>query len=162
MKGLKFHASMSALLIVAGFGLFASSADSAVLPGSAGRQYDNEGCWSVYYSDVVNNCGSGTTNTQKWLVPVAISVFGTYNVRAKVYGQFLQTGAWASCAAVSFDGGLYTVSSRGTTSTSTAGDQELNLGTVFTGWFTGGSYTATYFDCDVTFGGRIDSVNYWQ
>lgn len=162
MKGLKFHGLMSALLIAAGFGLFASPADSAVLPGTAGRQYDNNGCWSVSWSEAINNCGSGTTNTQKWLVPIEIPAFGTYNVRAKVYGQFLQTGAWASCAAVSWDGAGYVVSSRGTTSTSAASVQELNLGTVPTGWTTGGSYTATYFDCDVTYGGRISAVTYWQ
>ena len=111
MKVLKVHGLMSALLIVVGFGMFASSADSAVLPGSAGRQYTDESCWSVYYSAVINNCGSGTTNTQKWLVPVAIPAFGTYNVRAKVYGQFLQTGAWASCASrmcsISRAGGVF-------------------------------------------------------
>jgi hypothetical protein len=165
MKGFKSLVWVSACLIAAGFGVFAPSADSAVLPASAGRQYptSSEGCWESFYSAEINNCGSGTTNVQKWLVPVSVPLWGTYNVRAKAYGQFLQTAAWASCVAVSSDGSFITVSGRGTTNTSTASVQDLDLGTIFTGYFfPGASYTTTYFDCDVTYGGRVEAVAHWQ
>ena len=165
MKTVAISSGVKVFLMLMMVCLLAPPAGSAVLPASAGRQYptSHEGCWETYYTSMVNNCGGGTTDIEKWLVPINILAFGTYNVRVKVYGQAFTSGPWASCVAVSADGGFYAVSARDNTSTGLASVQEINLGTIFTGFFNGGiSYTSTYFDCDVTNGGRVVSVNYWQ
>lgn len=164
MKTVAISSGVKMFLMLMMVCLLAPPAGSAVLPASAGRQYptSDEGCWTPWYTSMINNCGGGTTNTKKWLVPVNIPAFGTYNVRAKVYGQSLQIGPWASCVAVSEDGGFNMVSARDTTSTPFSSVQEINMGTIFTGFFNNGiSYTTMYFDCDVTSGGRVVSVNYW-
>jgi hypothetical protein len=118
-------------------------------------------CWGTDGNAVVNTCGSGTTKTQWWFMPLPVDTYATFNVREGAYGGYLQTGSWVSCIAeaASTESGnvwTFTTSSRATTGTTGVQWQTLNLGTVTV--FSG---AAPSMECQATYQGQIAQSNWW-
>jgi hypothetical protein len=144
--------------------LVARDAWPRAMPAQAGlpeNSFQGWSCWGTDGTGVGNICGSGTTDTEWWNMPLPVDAYATFNVREDVYGSYLQTGPWVSCIAEaesveSNNEWTFTTSSRATTSTTGVQWQTLNLGTVSV---FGGASLLMY--CQATYQGQMAQSNWW-
>ncbi|MFZ5891245.1 MAG: hypothetical protein ACOY0T_09355 [Myxococcota bacterium] len=132
----------------------ALSASSSVLAGRASPSSD-ESCFAFSGLNLRNTCGSGTTNTKKYLVPVSAAATGSFTAKVRGEGALSTSGPHVSCVAKAYQGDGVFISARGTTTGAASAFQTFTLGNVNVS-----SNTGLIFDCDSTFGGKLTAV-FW-